>query len=362
MLEATFWGDELKGVDFVPYRIGADFAPRVVPYAAPAAGCSPNFWRFSGLGALSQAQMTPRRPRRELGGVDDGRDVPGGVVPGVRRAAEPRGGKPASAKDSWSLPGRRADGGADPGALGRPDQGGPDRDRAAPGAEATGTTVPTPTRSRDDHAPQVPPLRRVTSRPRSAASRSGAGRRPVPRGSSPPKATNTTGQPRRRDRDAARRLEQHGDAGRVVLGPGRDGHGVEVRAHHDRAGPGRSRAAGDHVDRAAGRDRHAPRVPGRVRGRPAAPPRSRGRSAAPPPSAPRPGTPARSPAAGRSRPRDGGRRPSPGCWRRREDGSRRAGRSRSATPWAAPRGRWTCSSAAPAARSPPVTTPPPCRR
>src|SRR4029077_6519063 len=31
VLEATYWGDELKGVGFVPYRIGADHAPRVVP-------------------------------------------------------------------------------------------------------------------------------------------------------------------------------------------------------------------------------------------------------------------------------------------------------------------------------------------
>jgi len=30
MFEAVFWGDELKAVDFVPYVIGPDFAPRVV--------------------------------------------------------------------------------------------------------------------------------------------------------------------------------------------------------------------------------------------------------------------------------------------------------------------------------------------
>ena len=52
VLEATFWGDELKGVDFVPYRIGADHAPRVVPYDA-AERMFANFWRFSGLGAAS---------------------------------------------------------------------------------------------------------------------------------------------------------------------------------------------------------------------------------------------------------------------------------------------------------------------
>ena len=49
VLEATFWDDELKAVDFVPYRIGADHAPRVVPYVE-AERMFANFWRFSGLG------------------------------------------------------------------------------------------------------------------------------------------------------------------------------------------------------------------------------------------------------------------------------------------------------------------------
>jgi poly-gamma-glutamate capsule biosynthesis protein CapA/YwtB (metallophosphatase superfamily) len=52
VLEATYWGDELKGVDFVPYRIGADHAPRVVPYDA-AERMFASFWRFSELGATS---------------------------------------------------------------------------------------------------------------------------------------------------------------------------------------------------------------------------------------------------------------------------------------------------------------------
>ncbi len=52
VLEATYWGDELKGVEFVPYRIGADHAPRVVPYDE-AERMFANFWRFSGLGAPS---------------------------------------------------------------------------------------------------------------------------------------------------------------------------------------------------------------------------------------------------------------------------------------------------------------------
>jgi poly-gamma-glutamate synthesis protein (capsule biosynthesis protein) len=50
VLEATFWDDELKGVRFVPYRIGADYAPRVVT-ADAARRLLANFWRFSRLGA-----------------------------------------------------------------------------------------------------------------------------------------------------------------------------------------------------------------------------------------------------------------------------------------------------------------------
>ena len=53
MLEATFWGDRLKGVDFVPYRIGADFAPRVVPWTTRRERIFATFWGFSGLGAAT---------------------------------------------------------------------------------------------------------------------------------------------------------------------------------------------------------------------------------------------------------------------------------------------------------------------
>jgi len=49
VLEATYWDDELKGVRFVPYRMDADFAPRVLPYDAADRVFS-NFWAFSGLG------------------------------------------------------------------------------------------------------------------------------------------------------------------------------------------------------------------------------------------------------------------------------------------------------------------------
>ena len=50
VLEAVFWGDELKAAEFVPYLIGADFAPRVVAPAAARANLD-LFWQFSGLGA-----------------------------------------------------------------------------------------------------------------------------------------------------------------------------------------------------------------------------------------------------------------------------------------------------------------------
>lgn len=50
VLEAVFWDDELKAAEFVPYRIGADFAPRVVPYSA-ARSIFDLFWQFSGIGA-----------------------------------------------------------------------------------------------------------------------------------------------------------------------------------------------------------------------------------------------------------------------------------------------------------------------
>lgn len=50
VLEAVFWGDRLKAAEFVPYRIGADFAPRVVPYSGAQANLD-LFWQFSGIGA-----------------------------------------------------------------------------------------------------------------------------------------------------------------------------------------------------------------------------------------------------------------------------------------------------------------------
>jgi poly-gamma-glutamate synthesis protein (capsule biosynthesis protein) len=50
VLEAVFWGDRLMAAEFVPYRIGPDFAPRVVPHA-DASGVLDLFWRFSSLAA-----------------------------------------------------------------------------------------------------------------------------------------------------------------------------------------------------------------------------------------------------------------------------------------------------------------------
>ncbi len=52
VLEATLWGGELKGVRFVPYRMDADFTPRVVPRES-ASRLFENFWAFSRLGATT---------------------------------------------------------------------------------------------------------------------------------------------------------------------------------------------------------------------------------------------------------------------------------------------------------------------
>jgi poly-gamma-glutamate capsule biosynthesis protein CapA/YwtB (metallophosphatase superfamily) len=50
VLEATFWGSKLMAADFVPYRIGADHAPRVVLPSRAASILDP-FWEFSSLAA-----------------------------------------------------------------------------------------------------------------------------------------------------------------------------------------------------------------------------------------------------------------------------------------------------------------------
>lgn len=56
VLEATFWGDRLVAADFVPFRMDAGFAPRVVPHVEAASILDP-FWEFSDL-------ASPGRPRR----------------------------------------------------------------------------------------------------------------------------------------------------------------------------------------------------------------------------------------------------------------------------------------------------------
>jgi poly-gamma-glutamate synthesis protein (capsule biosynthesis protein) len=48
VLEATFWGSTLMAADFVPYRLGADHAPRVVSRSRAASILDP-FWAFSSL-------------------------------------------------------------------------------------------------------------------------------------------------------------------------------------------------------------------------------------------------------------------------------------------------------------------------
>lgn len=50
VLEATFWDDRLVSVELVPYRMGADFAPRVVP-VGEAQRMLDGFRRFSAPGA-----------------------------------------------------------------------------------------------------------------------------------------------------------------------------------------------------------------------------------------------------------------------------------------------------------------------
>jgi poly-gamma-glutamate capsule biosynthesis protein CapA/YwtB (metallophosphatase superfamily) len=50
VLELVLWDGEVKQADFVPYRIGADFAPRVVPHTSAAA----MFARFREFGNLGR--------------------------------------------------------------------------------------------------------------------------------------------------------------------------------------------------------------------------------------------------------------------------------------------------------------------
>lgn len=46
LLELVLWGDEVKGAEVVPYRIGADLSPRLVPWEAATANLD-LFWEFT---------------------------------------------------------------------------------------------------------------------------------------------------------------------------------------------------------------------------------------------------------------------------------------------------------------------------
>jgi poly-gamma-glutamate synthesis protein (capsule biosynthesis protein) len=59
-LEATFWGPRLMAAHFVPYRIGPDFAPRVVAPGAVRPMLA-GFWRFSDLAAPRPGSRPARR-------------------------------------------------------------------------------------------------------------------------------------------------------------------------------------------------------------------------------------------------------------------------------------------------------------
>lgn len=50
VLEATFWDGVLRGVEWVPYRMGDDFAPRVLAWE-DAGSVLDGFWAFSRLGS-----------------------------------------------------------------------------------------------------------------------------------------------------------------------------------------------------------------------------------------------------------------------------------------------------------------------
>ena len=255
VLEATYWDDELKGVTFVPYRIGPDHAPRVVPYAA-AERMFANFWRFSGLGAepgpehlAGPAQLRP---------VDDGGHVLRGVVGGVRRAAEPRRRQTLVGEGLVVAAGVLLDRGADAELVCGAEEGVADP-RGRPLDPADGQRRPDADPVEGDHGPQVPALGRAQARDvvlgpevvqvagpaRLLTAEGDEDDLPQLDGVSPPGG-----------------LEQHGDAGGVVLGPGRDGDRVEVRADDvvRRSGV-EGRRGGDHVGGPARRDRDAPGEP-----------------------------------------------------------------------------------------------------
>ena len=87
---------------------------------------------------------------------------------------------------------------------------------------------------------------------------------PLPRGSSAPNATKTTGSLGSSERRHPGQLEDHRDAGCVVLGSRRLRHRVEVRTDDEvRLARVEARRGGDHVADSAGRNVDPPGVAGR---------------------------------------------------------------------------------------------------
>ena len=235
MLEATFWGDRLMAADFVPYRMGADFAPRVVPRGAARPASSTRSGSSASL--ASHATEQPADPA-QLSRVDDGRHVGGRVVAGVRRAADPRreeARRRRTTRGRWRSRSRRPS--RIPSRVGHVRQPVAQRRRACPSTDDSGTTVPTPTRSSETIARRLRARRRRAAR-RTPSTRSGAGRR-------------ARAAPRRRTRPArpGRCPPAPGPSSSSTAipdalssAPGATRDGVEVRADQRRtAPPGRSR-------------------------------------------------------------------------------------------------------------------------
>ena len=200
------WGDQIKAVRFTPYVIGPDFAPR--PVRGPVAQTHPRpdvGDERSSVPALTErptaarAESRARQPRPhqdadppQLGWVDHRRQVGSAVIPGVRRPADRAAGIPASSNDSVVArrvhAGQRRDAGPDTGADqltaddGRPRPGRADGDH---GADADAV--------HRDHPGHGRALVGAAYAATMARDPKWCRASPSPRGSSPPKATRTTG-------------------------------------------------------------------------------------------------------------------------------------------------------------------------
>ena len=225
----------------MPYVIDDGFTPRLVAGRSGAKGSSttcgdqPRAVRpaddreFCGSGQRSVARPTYPADPVELPAVDDVRYVAGGVVAGVRDAAQPDRREPrpwrttsgrwwCSHSLGWGrrLPG----GGAHAPRRSLPRSVPADRHVAAPYAD--------PVQGHHAGPPALGPRQvgDVLLGPEVVQGVAG------PRGSSAPKAMNWTGSSVGAGRHR-RQLEHDGDPGGVVLRAGRDRHGVEVGADHD---------------------------------------------------------------------------------------------------------------------------------